>query len=480
MRFGVGLAVLGVGVVGLGWWARVEYATHMQNALTHAARTVAAGSVHGVQALVEGRDIHVSGLADGAAEHEALIAAFDGIRGRRVVTDDLDVLPVADPFEMTALWLDGALETHGNVPTRAGQTALTALGADGLSLAAGAPDGQWVQAASTAIVALQQLESGQLAITNRRMSMAGMARTPIEGEAVRAALDTLPEGYQADLGLTYLDDGSPASYSLAYTASAGARVEGKLPPGLEAMSLASALGLSGIENSATQGILGDTGTVPRALSALAPWMAEVETLDVAISPDGTDVHAGFGAGSDLELLGTALQADLGGDATLTVTQVSTDQADGAQRVNVASGQNEVLRSGFWLPVLGFSVSADTCATETDAVLANGGIAFVTGSARLDARARNGVNALSAVLAACLQDSGLRAEIGGHTDSTGSAETNLALSLARAEAVRDALLARGVPQAALSAQGYGPSEPIADNETEEGRAANRRTAVRWIE
>jgi len=46
------------------------------------------------------------------------------------------------------------------------------------------------------------------------------------------------------------------------------------------------------------------------------------------------------------------------------------------------------------------------------------------------------------------------------------------------AVQNAMIARGVPAEALTAVGYGASKPIADNSTEAGRAANRRTTVRW--
>jgi len=481
MRFGVGLAILGVGVVGLGWWAQAEYATHMQEALGHSAQDIADGSVHGVHAMVEGRDIRISGLADGPAERDRLIAGFAGIRGRRVVTDSLEVLPVVAAFEMTAIWLDGALAAQGYVPNQASQAVFAELGAaEGLTLAAGAPDAQWGPAAALALAALRELEGGQLEITDRRMSMVGVARTPAEGEAVRAALDALPEGYQADLGVSYLDDGTPASYSMHYMAGAGAWVEGKLPPGVSALDLADALGLDTIDNSATQGILGDDGSVPAFMAALQPWLSEVETLDVAISPDGADVQAGFGAGADLDLLRPALEAGLAGSASVSLQAVASDAEDGTERANFATGLTEVMRGGYWLPQPMFVVSADTCEAEAETVLRDHQIAFVTGSARLDGRARTGVNALAAVLGACLSQDGLQAEIGGHTDSTGSADANLALSLARAEAVRAALLARGVPEAALSAQGYGASEPIADNETEEGRAANRRTAVRWIE
>jgi outer membrane protein OmpA-like peptidoglycan-associated protein len=64
-------------------------------------------------------------------------------------------------------------------------------------------------------------------------------------------------------------------------------------------------------------------------------------------------------------------------------------------------------------------------------------------------------------------------IEGHTDSTGSAATNTALSEARAEAVRDYLVTKGVAAERLSAKGFGPARPVADNATAAGREANRR-------
>lgn len=483
MRFGVGLAILGVGALGLGWWASGKYATHIEAQLGHAASEVAAGSVHGVLATVEGRDIHVSGLADGPSEHEALIARFDAIRGRRVVVDGLETLPVAAPFALNAAWLDGNLTTQGHVPTVAARDALARLGAAGLTLAAGAPDDQWARAAELGLAALRQLEEGEMELSGRRMSVTGTALTPDDGAAMRAALDHLPDGYQAELVLSYRDDGTPPAYSLRYTVDAGAWVDGKLPPGVGAEALAGALGLSDIENNADQGILGEAGTVPSVLAALAPWMAEVEALDVNVSPDGIDITAGFGAGADLELLRGVLGTDLGAaqaDVALTVTEVGADTLAGGQRTHPITGRTEVLRDGYWLPMADFTPSPETCETEVGAVLEANRIGFVTGSARLDARARSAVNALASVLGPCLRDAGLRAEIGGHTDSTGGDEANDALSLSRAQAVRAALVARGVPPAALTAMGYGATQPVADNDTDTGRAANRRTAVRWIE
>jgi outer membrane protein OmpA-like peptidoglycan-associated protein len=67
----------------------------------------------------------------------------------------------------------------------------------------------------------------------------------------------------------------------------------------------------------------------------------------------------------------------------------------------------------------------------------------------------------------------RIEIGGHTDSTGSRELNMRLSRERARAVRQYLITRGISPARLSARGYGPDSPIADNASDAGRTQNRR-------
>ena len=91
-----------------------------------------------------------------------------------------------------------------------------------------------------------------------------------------------------------------------------------------------------------------------------------------------------------------------------------------------------------------------------------------------------INDLGSIMARCAEEANLKAVIGGHTDSSGDATANLGLSQRRAIAVRRELIARGVPPTALKSVGYGAEQPIADNETEDGRAKNRRTTIIWSE
>ncbi len=68
---------------------------------------------------------------------------------------------------------------------------------------------------------------------------------------------------------------------------------------------------------------------------------------------------------------------------------------------------------------------------------------------------------------------------GHTDSTGSDAYNEALSQRRAQSVADYLGSRGVARARMGIRGYGESQPMASNDTEEGRAQNRRVEIKVV-
>ena len=79
-----------------------------------------------------------------------------------------------------------------------------------------------------------------------------------------------------------------------------------------------------------------------------------------------------------------------------------------------------------------------------------------------------------------KNSELRIEISGHTDNVGSADYNQRLSEGRAKAVVDYLVSKGIDSSRLEFVGYGFEQPISSNDTEEGRAANRRVEFKVVE
>ena len=99
--------------------------------------------------------------------------------------------------------------------------------------------------------------------------------------------------------------------------------------------------------------------------------------------------------------------------------------------------------------------------------------FQTGSARLTPESTRTVTDLVAILKAYPT---AKAHLDGHTDNTGDAAANKQLSLDRAKAVRDMMIANGIDGARLDYAGFGQERPIASNDTEDGRAKNRRTEL----
>jgi OOP family OmpA-OmpF porin len=110
------------------------------------------------------------------------------------------------------------------------------------------------------------------------------------------------------------------------------------------------------------------------------------------------------------------------------------------------------------------------AHDPSALLAEN-IEFATGSAEIPAQ----YHARLDEIAQALIDDRLRVRVVGHTDNTGTPEANLVLSRERAESVCRYLIGRGVPAADLVPDGVGQSQPIASNDTAEGRQLNRRIA-----
>ncbi len=101
------------------------------------------------------------------------------------------------------------------------------------------------------------------------------------------------------------------------------------------------------------------------------------------------------------------------------------------------------------------------------------VLFKTGSYELLPGARERLAKVSGIV---LAHPGLHLDVEGHTDSVGSDEYNMQLSQKRAEAVRGYLIQQGIPDGAIVAHGYGKTQPVASNDTPEGRQQNRRVEL----
>jgi OOP family OmpA-OmpF porin len=120
---------------------------------------------------------------------------------------------------------------------------------------------------------------------------------------------------------------------------------------------------------------------------------------------------------------------------------------------------------------GAVVDLDGC--EVEAVISLEGVHFDFDKSTLRPEAITILNEAAALLKT---NERVVVEVAGHTDSVGSEQYNQGLSERRANAVRDYLTSQGITATRLSARGYGELQPVATNDTDEGRQANRRVEL----
>ena len=151
-------------------------------------------------------------------------------------------------------------------------------------------------------------------------------------------------------------------------------------------------------------------------------------------------------------------------------RAAANAAAASERAKAAADTAAKLR----LELLGrLDAALPTRVTERGLVSEIGGVQFATGTSELTGPAREALARFSGVVASY---PGLRFNVEGHTDNTGSAAANNELSLRRAITVRDYLIGQGVAASTIDVAGLGSARPLADNATAAGRSKNRRVEI----
>ncbi len=208
-------------------------------------------------------------------------------------------------------------------------------------------------------------------------------------------------------------------------------------------------------------------------------------------------HSALGLGNDfIQTLEGRARAALG-DAEGGNTQLSFITDPALQRVAILSGDADAatrerllaavravpgVADARWADDAGAATAAApaeapatqaevaNCQAQVNTAISGQTVQFDTGQATIKPESNALLDAVAAALAPC---DGVVVEVAGHTDPSGAAASNQALSEARAQSVQAALVERQVPAARLTARGYGSSQPKVEGRGAAADAANRR-------
>ena len=379
-----------------------------------------------------------------------------------------------------ALDADGALSARGILPPGLSPEALSAalpgIDVSGVAQGGGAPEWQAAPALEALSIVLPRFRTAEVRLGENRLAMEGRLSSGLSAAGVQAALrSALGAEWELDLRLS---ETAPLAEVVVTHSGDGVALSGLLPSGLdpgEALKLldrpAKGVGLAG-------GGDGDAAHWSDALAAIGDALDLFTSATARVEGGDVTIAGVLSPGYPRERVADLIRDRLPEGWQVRLDAEETPPSEGDRRVGLDTGAPESFRRGHWLPDVAFPVSTERCAAETEAALAGEGLPFVDDGVEIEERGLPVLNRLAAVAVRCLNSSPLRLEIGGHTDSVGNDARNEALSQGRAEAVRRALLDRGVREEAVTARGYGESRPVATNNTADGRARNRRIVFDW--
>jgi len=179
---------------------------------------------------------------------------------------------------------------------------------------------------------------------------------------------------------------------------------------------------------------------------------------------------------EVQIQREALASESANLAKQTATLTAERDAFKAERDQVAAEREAIKKERDELAGMlkgALSSVAETTETARGVIVSLSGILFDVGKATLKPASQLSVAKLAGIL---MVFPNMDLSIEGYTDSTGSADLNMRLSMDRARAVYEFLMTQGISNARMKYQGFGPENPVAPNDTESNRARNRRVEV----
>jgi OOP family OmpA-OmpF porin len=438
------------------FWAMAAWTTTAPVEADLAARSTAAlkdTMLDKSRIAVAGRDVTFAAEAFSEEARRSAVASVEAVAGVRRVDDETRLIPEARPFVWSAERDVVRVTLSGSSPLPASKARLleaarAALGGvevvDQTSLSRGAPP-SFDGAALLLLDQVGKLKDGKITITDDKVSLSGMARELGGREAIAAALKNLPEGFSVAsneikappyIFQAYKD---PVAVTLTLT--------GYVPDSRVHAAIVAAAGRKFFNEKVVDNLKISVGAPSGFAGAVGPALGALSRLST-----GTLVV------SDRE-------AKISGDSFY-------DTAPAQIRSNLAKDfpQGWQVKADISVRPAAAPVDATVCQQLFSELLAKGTIRFESGRSTLDP---DSTGLLDHLIEIALRCPTTNFEVAGHTDTEGETAFNQTLSEKRAQAVVDYLVKAGLPASRFTAVGYGGTQPVATNDTDQGKAQNRR-------
>jgi OmpA-OmpF porin, OOP family len=402
---------------------------------------------------VEGRDVTFAADAFSEDGRLSAVVAVESVPGVRLINDETRLVPEAKPFVWSAERDVVRVTLGGSAPLPASkgkllETARANLGgtevADHMNLARGAPP-RFDNAALLLLDQIGKLKDGKITLTDTKVSLSGMARDLGGREAIAAALKNLPEGFSVGAN----DIKAPPYVFQAYKdpVAVTLTLTGYVPDNNIRAALVAAAGRKFFSEKVVDNLKASVGAPSGFANAVVPALGALSRLST-----GTLVV------SDREV-------KLSGDA---LYDAAANQIRGGLGKDFPQGWQ--YKADISVKPAAAPVDATVCQQLFADLLSKARIRFEPGKTDI---AADSAGLLDRLVETALRCPNAMIEIAGHTDSDGQENANQELSEKRAKAVADYLVKAGLSADRFTPVGYGSTQPVAGNETEEGKAQNRR-------